>query len=70
MAPVVRFKGPKMDMPAIDRNGNVDLAKISPSFKWKADLWIADALMAIRNNMENPATLKTCEARAREGNYF
>jgi len=69
-APIVRFKGPKMDLPAVDSRGYVNLAKLSPGFKWTADKWIADVLMAIRNNMSSPTCLKTCVQRAREGNYY
>mmetsp|Transcript_12934 Transcript_12934/g.20736 ORF Transcript_12934/g.20736 Transcript_12934/m.20736 type:complete len:155 (+) Transcript_12934:139-603(+) len=69
-APVIRFKGPKMDLAAIDSSGNVNLGKLSPAFKWTPDKWIADILMAIRNNMHNPSVLKTSVQKAREGNYF
>mmetsp|Transcript_19926 Transcript_19926/g.40277 ORF Transcript_19926/g.40277 Transcript_19926/m.40277 type:complete len:154 (-) Transcript_19926:260-721(-) len=68
-APIVRFKGPKMDMPAIDSRGYVNLSRL-PGFTWTADKWIADVLMEIRKNMNNPICLRTSTQRAREGNYF
>mmetsp|Transcript_15753 Transcript_15753/g.23723 ORF Transcript_15753/g.23723 Transcript_15753/m.23723 type:complete len:155 (+) Transcript_15753:69-533(+) len=68
--PIVRFKGPKMDMAAINSSGYVNLNALYPSFKWNASKWIADVLMAIRNNMKHPSCLKTSTQRAREGNYF
>eukprot|EP01125_Pyxidicula_operculata_P022709 TRINITY_DN9519_c0_g1_i1.p1 TRINITY_DN9519_c0_g1~~TRINITY_DN9519_c0_g1_i1.p1 ORF type:complete len:151 (+),score=28.97 TRINITY_DN9519_c0_g1_i1:10-462(+) len=49
--PVIRFTGPKVVMPAVDSQGNVNLSLLNPQFKWEPRMNIADALVAIRQSL-------------------
>eukprot|EP01124_Arcella_intermedia_P018498 TRINITY_DN2547_c0_g1_i1.p2 TRINITY_DN2547_c0_g1~~TRINITY_DN2547_c0_g1_i1.p2 ORF type:complete len:152 (-),score=26.02 TRINITY_DN2547_c0_g1_i1:46-501(-) len=67
--PKIRFQGPKMAMKAVDNQGNVDLSKLVPAFKWTANMNIADALMAIRSNMSD-STVANQSYPLRNQNYY
>jgi len=62
--PKIRFIEPKIAMPCVSETGHVDITKIKPKFIWNRDLDLAHLLMAIRENMEDPAVLKNSEKLA------
>lgn len=68
-APIISFLSPKISMPAVDAKGNVDLKKLDPAFAWVPSMNIADALMAIRENMYKPAVIKASQGLGDSSSY-
>ena len=68
-APQIRFKEPKVAMDAVGADGKVNLARLAPGFQWRSSMNIADALMAVRENMKNK---QVCQASGQLGGtrYF
>ena len=57
--PQVRFKAPKINMPAVNGSGHVDLSKLTPNFTWRTNYNIADVLKAIRENISQNSVIKS-----------
>mmetsp|Transcript_28270 Transcript_28270/g.43803 ORF Transcript_28270/g.43803 Transcript_28270/m.43803 type:complete len:150 (-) Transcript_28270:112-561(-) len=59
--PQIKFKAPKVSMPAVNGSGKVELSKLNPHFTWKSSMNIADALKAIRDNICQSSVIKASQ---------